>query len=439
MKKLTLISLLIFNSLLVFSKIETVKLIYDKNEVYRGNTFKVKLRVESSTGKIFYSDVYNRFNCEKFKFNFSNGFEIIEKTSHCLMIKVNDSVLSNEVDVKLNYFYKPFKAYSFKIRIHDFIEELETFQINIKPENILSNSIVDFELVGQLSDGLLINVTDSGKLAYDKLKITVLEGGKVLNLNQIEVSDFGNLNSKLKIKVEVIDKPSMSSVFTYAVIRNPKIIVNLRGNDGMNGLVGGNGYTTQPKYIASGGSVGTKGMKGKNGLDGEKGKSIMIKVDLVYDHSYRDSVLKVDFFNDDNQTISKSYMMQKGKQVMLVNVSGGDGGTGGNGGIGGTGYTGYYGGNGGDGSDGGSGGDGGDIIISYTRSAEPYRNNIIVKSYGGKGGSYGAGGVIGKAGNTYYSTTETKVRSYGRVGYTGRDGRNGRDGRDGSVHFVLAN
>ena len=272
MKKLTLISLLTFNSLVVFSKIETVKLIYDKNEVYRGNTFKVKLRIKSGTGKIYYSDVYNRFDCKKFKFNFNTGLEVVEKTSHFLMIKVNDSVLVNEIDVKMNCLYKPFKAYSFKIKIHDFIEELEGLKINFISEHILSNSTVDFELIGQVSDGLLIHATDSGKLAYKNLKVTVLEGGKVLNSNQIEVSDFENLNSQLKIKVEVIDKPSISSVFTYAIIRNPKIIVNLRGNNGINGLVGENGYTTQPKYIASSGSVGTKEINGKSGLNGGKRK-----------------------------------------------------------------------------------------------------------------------------------------------------------------------
>jgi hypothetical protein len=437
MKKIILISILIFNSLLAFSKIETVKLVYDKNEVYKGNTFIVKLRVQTRTGKVIYSDVYNRYSCESFKFNLGKGLQIVEKNSDYLKIMVTDSILNNEVDVTWNYFYKPSILYSDKIIIHDFVNELDGLKMNIDSESILSNSIVDFSMTGQISNGLLINVSDSGKIVNNDLLLTVLEGGQLLSHNQIEISNYLNENSQLKIKVEAIGNSTISSVFTFPIICNPKVTVNLSGMNGADGLVGENGFTQKPKYIASPSTVGTNGMNGRVGEDGINGRSILINVDVVSDDRFIDSVLRVDLYEEDNLTISKTYFLIKGKQIMFVNASGGDGGDGGNGGYGGQGSTGFNGGSGGDGNDGGLGADGADVIIRYTKKAAPYKNNIVVKLVGGKGGKCGIGGSIGAAGTTYYSKTDTKVISRGRIGRAGRNGRNGRDGKTGTVHFVL--
>jgi|GEM_PF-2176296 len=437
MKNTLLVLVLIFNSLLAFSKIESVRLIYDTNEVYRGNTFKVKLRVENTKGKVYHSDVYNRYDCSNFKFKFNSSFEIVEETSEFLLVKVNEDTPNEFVLTELTHVLNSSKKYNFKIIIHDFIKELESIHLRLNVEKVLSNSIIDFSLVGVIKNGDLVNFDEGGKLKLSDIEISVFEGGKLLGFNKIETFDFSTDNTELLVKVESRLDTKVSNIFTYKIRCNPTIVINLNGKIGSNGLGGENGQKTKSEYIVSKHTVGVNGSRGTIGDDGEKGQSKMIRIDLVSDERFIDSVLKIDFLEEDNVTLSKSYFLQKGKQVIMITANGGNGGNGGDGGNGGAGGYEYYGGSGGDGNDGGLGGDGGDIIISYTKKAKRYMNYISVKSYGGRGGNFGVGGFIGKPGVSF--ERDNLKGDFGNVPHQGRDGRVGRVGRDGIVSYILAN
>lgn len=434
MKRIILISLLIFNSLVALSRIETVNLVYDKNEVYKGNTFKVKLRVKSHRGKVYYSDVFNRYNIDKFKFG--EHFKIVEETSEFLLIKVKETVSDGVIEGEIKYVFGISKTYNFKLRIINFLDELKSINLSLNSENVISNSIIDFSVVGKIGANNFVNFSETGKLKYDDIDIMIMEGGRLLSADQIRTFNLTKDKRKLRIKLVMKKKPSISSEFTFDIKYNPALVVNLKGANGANGLNGKKGLS-KPRLF-TGGQHGLKGSSGSADNSGKKGQSRTVVLNYVKDLAYTDSMIKVDIFNESNSRIYRTLFLAPEKQVLYINVSGGSGGDGGNGGNGENGFGGRVyllgnedgfaenggdGGRGGNGNDGGNGGDGGDILIKYSNGAERFKEVVIIKSFAGRGGDIGNGGKGG--GQT------------GRTGHRGRDGRAGRDGRDGTVRYVL--
>ncbi len=155
---------------------------------------------------------------------------------------------------------------------------------------------------------------------------------------------------------------------------------------------------------------GQDGGAGEDGMNGSKGKSVKIKMRLLY----------VD--------------------GLMIDVRGGDGGDGGNGADGDdggkaaceTGCNGGKGGNGGVGGKGGQGGKGGKVEIDYRMLKNikwPGNNKGIVSiTSGGQAGLGGSGGKGGKGGDgVKCNGYDSKNGSPGKNGGNGRDGKKGKD------------
>ncbi len=161
---------------------------------------------------------------------------------------------------------------------------------------------------------------------------------------------------------------------------------------------------------------GQDGGAGEDGMNGSKGKSVKIKMRLLY----------VD--------------------GLVIDVRGGDGGDGGNGADGDdggkaaceTGCNGGKGGNGGVGGNGGRGGKGGKVEIDYrlVKNVKWPDDSQGIESItsGGQAGLGGNGGKGGKGGDG------VNCNGYGRKnGSPGKDGGNGRDGKKGKDCCVNIN
>ena len=447
-KFISTVSFLFVFSSLVFSRIESVKLIYDKKEVYVGNTFDVSLRTETHRGKVFLSKGHPRFDCQEFEYKISKGIEIVFLGQELFRVKVLDNFELDSFNIRLRYLYNSNKYYSFDLMIHDYVNEVEFLKVNPLNSKIFSNTEYDFSISAHLYDGLIINVNETGKITYKDIDFKVSKKGKKIEKFSVVIDDYDFCDSKIVINAYLKKNRAIYVTKKYKILPNSKLVQNFRTKKGRKGIDGIQVKT--PTKLFMGGVIGKDGTNGRKGSQGGNGPSIMINIDLVFNECIKDSVLRIEFLNKDNNSILETKYISPNNQLLYANVNGGNGGEGGKGGVGETGYHGRYyllspstsnaenggdGGNGGSGADGGNGGDGGDVIVYYTKRAELYKNSIFIKSYGGKGGLGGRGGDSGRGGSV--GNGGLGNASTGRSGLPGRDGRNGRDGRDGNVHYIL--
>ncbi len=352
-------------------------------------------------------------------------------------------------------------------KYHPEISDYEVINLNYPVKIILYNEGIIQKSPGhsfkigieaKMDDGKIIRTGSNRPWwnSFDPYELTV-EGGQKIS-GRIFLHDSPEAFYKHQVKIKAWSKMNpnlVDSIFFLLDYRGESRITasGFDGFSGSSGFFGSNG---------SSGSDGEHGDPGRHGSDGANGPDLDVYIDMYFDTIISAGLLKV-WVDNLGTGRSKFFLVNPDGGRLRVYSKGGDGGDGGSGGSGGTGGRGYdgvvekwqekindstyverewvgpatnggNGGDGGDGGDGGYGGEGGDIVVAYTRSAEPYLYCIKICSMGGDGGDGGSGGSSGSGGS---GGTGNPNGSSGSSGYDGHSGTDGRDGPDGHVYFHM--
>ena len=441
-------SLFVFSSN-AFCGISNVKLLYDKNEVYKENYFKVRVRVEMTNGKVFFSDVHKRFNCDAFNITADQGVRIGTRTRNDIFgVHIDSFFESDYITIKLQHKYGSQNEYVVKVPVQNYVNEVESIEFSNSNFTVNSNTSITLGVVAQMKNSNFINAGIKSKLKLTDFKFTVLKGGVLIGKQgEVRINEYDFCDHEFKVKVELRSNPDIFYIGDFNIVKNnPEL--NFRGKASLMGDSGVNGSTKTRLFDS-----GKPGVKGKNGYssdNGGNGHNKILRMDLVFNDCFGASFVKVEVLNSDRK-VSQVVYLYWNTDILNIDLRGGDGGNGGDGGEGQAGKNGKYywnpegstafsGGNGGDGGDAGNGGDGGNggnLIIYYTKAAKNYLTKISVINHGGRAGRGGRGGkfgVGGKVGNG----TEGNAHD-GQNGRSGRDGHDGRDGRSGTVQYILTN
>lgn len=292
--------------------------------------------------------------------------------------------------------------------------------------------------------------------SFDPYEISVEGGHKISNRIYLHDSPDDFYKHQVKIKAWSKMNPNLvDSIF---------FLLDYRGESRM-AAIGSDGFSGSSGFFGSSGSSGSDGEHGdhgQHGSDGANGPDLDVYIDMYFDTIISAELLKV-WVDNPVTGSSKFFLVNADGGRLLIYSKGGDGGDGGSGGSGGSGGRGYdgmvekwqekindstyverewvgpatnggNGGEGGNGGDGGYGGAGGEIVVTYTRSAEPFLYCIKICSTGGNGGDGGSGGSGGCGGS---GGTGNPNGSSGSSGYVGHSGTDGRDGPDGHVYFHM--
>jgi len=96
------------------SFLKTVDLIYDKNEVYAGNQFKIILKATNTKDKTFYSDKQVKYNLYSFIISSSDNITIVNHDEY-LLVKVHEGHLEDKIQINLKYRYGNKQTFNFSL------------------------------------------------------------------------------------------------------------------------------------------------------------------------------------------------------------------------------------------------------------------------------------------------------------------------------------
>jgi len=397
MKKIYIIfCLLIIQVNVVAFNVKDIKLIYSKNEVYPGNTFKVKLKLISTHNVAYYSDVTKKASFNKFRIEVKNGATLKKANNEFATITVDNSIKNDTIDVTLYSNYYSIDKQTFKIPI--ILPAKEKYITDLKCK-VLSYDINQMKLniYAQFNSSENIKVKSKGLISYDDLNIYYNNKNCLINSKgEVLLNNQNGCDSVISFKVELKDNPSIyTTVQTPININSNRLEFNQR---------------TLSNYIDN--------LNHLNEID--------LFIDVISLDCKKDSLLKITFKSEDNYIYKTIYLPIK-DGILILNLMGENGRDGKNGT-----YGTNYSKNGKDGGDGESGEDGKNVIIFYTEKSKPYLSRIIIYNQGGVGGKGGKGGYGARY---YYKTSESTTA----VAYApnGRVGRNGSPGKDGSVDYIL--
>ncbi|NOQ75392.1 MAG: hypothetical protein GQ574_25500 [Crocinitomix sp.] len=264
-----------------------------------------------------------------------------------------------------------------------------------------------------ITDKKDLSITVNGG-TYRKGKISIGGYPATLRSDTVHIKAVYTFNDKEYKLSEAIP-------FNY----NSALIVDFRGETGVNGEDGDNKGTP---LLLRNGKTGGVGLNGAQGADGQE-LSVNIWKETEGER-YRISTTNL----ITNITYQYTYI-DKGFGIRF-DVSGGRGGTGGDGGDGGDGKDGIIsekktktpgdGGDGGNGGNGGNGGFGGLVYIFLHPNAAELKNKIAVYNFGGPPGVAGKAGKAGKGGEPAGGQDQVPD---GVIGADGVDGENGQQGQ----------
>jgi hypothetical protein len=469
MKKLLLLSFIISSfSLSAINRkfirsIETIKVNYNKSNVWRGNTIRVSLDVLLDNGTI-----HNTMNSKEVDFNDFNisllgDGKILKKKKRSLLIQLDKGISEKEVTLLATLRKNKFHSYTFKVPVKDYREDVTNIKLNNNQQYIFSGNTFQVGVTNYLKNGETNSTGHSkSKLYSSDYTYTITGCGALLSNNgKVKISNSNSLNNlKLTITATLKTNPKVTTsqtftkhfkvnqrlnyhTFSATSASDARCVGELDGNDGRDG---------NDSYInGEDGEDGRGGLPGENGYRGEKGKNVKVYLTLTTIPNSSSQLLKAKVVCNNGQENIEYLDLEFGSlKIFIEGGDGGDGGDasdGGDGGDGGDGNTDYdkdnlngYGGNAGYGSDGGfggsggAGGDGGDAVIFFNDATKQYLDKIIIVNTAGDGGYIGDGGDAGDGGDGGDGTEDgTEDGIDGKDGADGPDGRRGGLGRQGYI------
>lgn len=410
---------LIITSSQLNARIKSVEIIYDKTEVYNGNTLLFRLKVTDHKNRVYpVRDAKNRYDMNRFYVFPSGNASINHVDDYGFWITVGNDQRSDSIKIRLELTANSLLNYNFTIPKVDYKSQIESISIMPVFGYLKNESHYSPQFETRLKNGEIIPVTSDGKIKSTYFDYRVISGGKLDENNSgIFIYDTNFCNPELQFEVWLKSDPSIRKRHTLPLKHIPRMNLDYSGN---------------------------KDIPGKNGYNVE------IKLSMVKLACTDDSLVKIELNSNKFREPQLRYLTPN-KDILTVQSNGNDGRNGQNGyngqngGHGRTyilescrenGYaqSGGNGGNGGNGTNGSNGGNGGDIIVFYEKDVRPYLDQLILKSYGGnwgRGGRGGQAGLGGQAGNGAIGTASNGVS--GSPGYNGRDGT---PGRNGTISYV---
>jgi len=406
------------------AKIKNVEIVYDKNEVYVGNTIRIALKITNHKGLEYFStDSLAKYSFDNFNVYTSYQVEIIKKEATHIWVTINDNMpdkFTLNLEHKLGY---P-EIKTFIVPIRNFENEVSELLISKEGTLPTVQSYYKPKLTVQLKNGEQISVTNSAKINAHFFSYKVLSGGYYLpKRNEIYVSTEACSNNQLIIKSWVKSNPEIYTIDTIPVDKTIKRQLD---------------YT--PDNFDPNSPSGTI-----NGKSGKNGPTIKVFVSMKKLLDSEEAVVNVQIKNEKEKIIDE-FSLVPSSEVAYINVNGGNGQDGKNGksGIDGKkgtygnygGFNGENGGHGENGGDGGNGGNGGNIIVYYSTAATPYLSQIVFQNHGGFGGKGGFGGRGGFGGKGGGGDTDESIGLNGLNGSSGQQGRRGNNGTPGRITYI---
>jgi hypothetical protein len=421
----TILLLSLFSTFTAQAGIKSIELIYDKTAVFKGNDVLFALKVTKSNGKVWKStDENTKFPCVDFEYSVTKGIGITGPSNKYFSLLIPQDFEADNIDLDLKLVYpSSYTHFKLKIPLYNGVDHVKSLHLFVDRDRVYNQRPLSYKVFADLDEGKGL-VIKNQKIAFDEIKITVLNGGFYNPMTSKIIPQQADVcDSLLVVRIALKNRPEIytDEVFSIKKTAQDNSFSGLSGRSGRKG--------NDPFY----------GRDGANGTAGNSAGEITFFIKLGSHPCTNDNALVIENSNDQRPL----YFPLNNRKIVLE-ANGGNGGSGGNGhdgAYGATGYSGYdYGGSGGDGGDGGdggnggNGGDGGFVKIIYTPETEEYLSNIIVRVNGGHGGKAGRYGRYGKKGLAGTGTMGNGVP--GNDGYNGRDGQAGRDGADGKVEFI---
>ena len=384
-----------FNALSI--SIKKIEPVYFPTSVYPGSTFKLKLKVTSTFDKVYYSDIDNKVNFNKFNIKVVSGGSLKKVDKGFVLISVDNTVKNDFIE--LDVFSQFYIIDSYRLKIPIIIPKKENKIKSLKCK-VLSYDVnkVKLNVLAKFYTNETIKVKNRGVLKYNDFNVYVNDKECFFNeAGEILMPDFNACDSLISVRVELKKNPTINTHVDLEL--NHKINMYKFDNDILS------------KYIEN-----------YDRID-----DIFLSIDVLPLSCKSDSILQLKFLNED-RTVYKVIFLPLKDGVVILNVNGKNGRNGKDGQNGR-----YKSAHGKDGESGEDGKDGKNVIVFYNKKSEKYLSRIIVSNQGGKGGKGGKYGI----GKSYYYYIKNRDDSRLIYAPNGRKGHDGFPGKDGVVKLVL--
>ncbi|MFT5823152.1 MAG: hypothetical protein ACI8ZM_004412 [Crocinitomix sp.] len=420
--------LFLFISFTAQAGIQSVELIYQKTDIFKGNDALFALKVTKTSGKVYKStDEYPKYPCVDFTYEVSKWVSITGPSQKHFRLKIPKYFEEEfiRLDIKLNYASSD-RIFKFKIPVYNAADHVKSLHLYMDPNDISNDKFLPYKIFADLEENNGMEIQNR-KIAFDEIKISVLKGGRFDAMNARIIPKQSNIcDSLLVVRVALRSRPEIFTDEVYSIKQKAQNL-SFSGSNGRKGRDG---------------SFDSHGRNGLVGINGHSAENLTLFMQLGAHPCTQDTVLIL----SNKLKGSNQLVLYFPRNTVKVNLdaqggNGGHGGTGQDGAYGKTGWTGVgLGGNGGDGGDGGNagnggnGGDGSSVKIIFTSETKKYISKITINVNGGSAGKAGFYGRYGKKGLAGTGTMGNGVA--GRNGYNGRDGEPGTAGQDGKIEFI---